>query len=215
MSQLVNVKVNCPECGAENDFRMWKSINTEREHAIPDIISGRLFEMTCCRCGKTTRVDYPMLFNDMRDNMWIWYVMDDHLTPEFEKELRESRHMIHGRTRVVFSQPVLREKTDIISHGLDDRVVELMKVCVDQHFSSTYNDEIIMQCFCHVEEDNFRFELVTEKNSYSVSIERNVYDELADAFREELQEYGDDDFVVDENWVDDFLDFCDREELDE
>ena len=139
MSQLVNVKVNCPECGAENDFRMWESINTECEHAIPDIIS----------------------------------------------------------------------------HGLDDRVVELMKVCVDQHFSSTYNDEIIMQCFCHVEEDNFRFELVTEKNSYSVSIERNVYDELADAFREELQEYGDDDFVVDENWVDDFLDFCDREELDE
>ena len=36
--------IKCPKCGKEIEFTLWQSINTDMPFAIPDIISGKLFE---------------------------------------------------------------------------------------------------------------------------------------------------------------------------
>ena len=66
MSIPVKQTVTCPKCGKPIEFTMWQSINTEMDFALPDIISGKLFEVSCKGCGFTSRVDYPILFNDMQ-----------------------------------------------------------------------------------------------------------------------------------------------------
>lgn len=78
--------VKCPKCGEEIEFTLWQSINTEMNFAIPDIISGKLFEVECKKCGYKTHVNYPMLFNDMIHNVMIYSVAPDS-TEETEKAL--------------------------------------------------------------------------------------------------------------------------------
>ena len=39
-----------------------------------------------------------------------------------------------------------------------------------------------------------------------------LYDELESSFHDQLEEYGDDEFVVDAGWVDQFMDFCNFDE---
>ena len=37
-------------------------------------MSGKLFEFKCKKCGYTTNIQYPMLFNDMDNSIWIYLV---------------------------------------------------------------------------------------------------------------------------------------------
>ena len=121
--------VKCPKCGEEIEFTLWQSINTEMDFAIPDIISGKLFEVECKKCGYKTHVNYPMLFNDMIHNVMIYSVAPDS-TEETEKALDSLKKMYPGRTRIVTDQSTLREKTAIFNAGLDDRVTEILKLII-------------------------------------------------------------------------------------
>ncbi len=75
MSMPHREKIKCPKCGKELEYTMWDSINTQMDFAIPDIISGKLFEVVCDRCGQKLHLMYPILFNDMIHNVMIHYVM--------------------------------------------------------------------------------------------------------------------------------------------
>ena len=125
MSIPRKMKASCPNCGSEITFTMWISINTDMEFALPDILSGKLFQIRCGNCGYETRADYPILFNDMVHKMVIQYAFPDAIA-EAEKTCREL--MQYGpRARIVTSQNELREKAAILNDGLDDRLVEILK----------------------------------------------------------------------------------------
>ena len=66
MSKPEKQTVSCPKCGESISFTLWNSINTDMPNAIEDMISGKLFEVECGKCGYKTHVNYPMLFNDMK-----------------------------------------------------------------------------------------------------------------------------------------------------
>ncbi len=129
MSMPCEKTVSCPKCGAPIRFTMWRSINTEIKTALQDIISGKLFDVQCGACGCKTFVNYPILFNDM-----INWVMIDYVFPEDRdlaaKSVQEQFVDKGVRARVVVSQEELREKAAIFNAGLDDRIVELLKVLV-------------------------------------------------------------------------------------
>ncbi len=127
MSMSTYKTVKCPQCGAEISVRVWSSINTMIDTAIPDIISGKLFDVKCEKCGYETFVNYPILFNDMINMVMIYYVFPESLE-ETVKSMKEQFIDRGIRARVVTSQSELREKAAIFNAGLDDRVVELLKV---------------------------------------------------------------------------------------
>ena len=77
MSMPRTEKAVCPKCGREFEYTMWQSINTQMKFAIPDIISGKLFEAVCSGCGETYTMDYPILFNDMLHKVMIHYVAEE------------------------------------------------------------------------------------------------------------------------------------------
>ena len=63
--------IKCPKCGADISFTRWQSINTQMNFAIPDIISGKLFDVDCKKCGQHIHLNYPLLFNDMIHSVMI------------------------------------------------------------------------------------------------------------------------------------------------
>lgn len=212
MSMPIKASCQCPKCGKANDFTLWQTINTQRKNAAEDIISGELFEVICTQCGYITHVEYPILFNDMEHDTWIWRLESEDSIEEATKMLQKTR-ALRNRIRFVFSQNRLREKAIIFRAKLDDRIIEIMRIIIEDKVEDELEDDEINDSYFLIKDDKHCFEIFTEKGSTIYTEPLNeLYDELESSFREQLEEYGDDEFVVDVSWVDQFMDFCDFDE---
>ena len=108
MSISKKQEVNCPNCDSPIPFTFWQSINTMIPNAITDIISGKLFDIHCEKCGYKTRVDYPILFNDMVHKVMIYYIHPDQM--EETMKAAEVLKITGAKVRIVLSQNELRKK---------------------------------------------------------------------------------------------------------
>ena len=194
--------VKCPKCGEEIEFTLWQSINTEMNFAIPDIISGKLFEVECKKCGYKTHVNYPMLFNDMIHNVMIYSVAPDS-TKETEKALDSLKKMYPGRTRIVTDQSTLREKTAIFNAGLDDRVTEILKLIIMAQLQEQISGKELVGVF-FVPGDEPKFEIAFKDGSGYVPVTKEMYENLASQFNDKLSA-GDDEYYIDQDWAMAFL----------
>lgn len=194
--------VKCPKCGEEIEFTFWQSINTEMNFAIPDIISGKLFEVECKKCGYKTHVNYPMLFNDMIHNVMIYSVAPDS-TEETEKALDSLKKMYPGRTRIVTDQSTLREKTAIFNAGLDDRVTEILKLIIMAQLQEQISGKELVGVF-FVPGDEPKFEIAFKDGSGYVPVTKEMYENLASQFNDKLSA-GDDEYYIDQDWAMAFL----------
>jgi hypothetical protein len=194
--------VKCPKCGEEIEFTLWQSINTEMNFAIPDIISGKLFEVECKKCGYKTHVNYPMLFNDMIHNVMIYSVAPDS-TEETEKALDSLKKMYPGRTRIVTDQSTLREKTAIFNAGLDDRVTEILKLIIMAQLQEQLSGKELVGVF-FVPGDEPKFEIAFKDGSGYVPVTKEMYENLASQFNGKLSA-GDDEYYIDQDWAMAFL----------
>ena len=203
MSQPITQNVACPGCGKELEFTLWQSINTETENAREDIISGKLFDICCPDCGYKARVQYPMLFNDLEHNTWIWFYPEDRA--EEAMPIIEAAKAQGVRCRLVHSQEALSEKAAIFSIGLDDRIVELMKLA-----AAAQVNEVLPGCklgpvvFALNNEGKpcFLFKVDDETNFMDMYMDE--YEEFSRIFSA-LLAADESSIVIDANWVMGFM----------
>ena len=202
MSQYNVHTAPCPGCGKEMEFKLWQSINTEVENALEDIISGELFDFVCPECGHKARIQYPMLFSDLEHNAWIWSYPEDDM--EGIMSIIEAAKAKGVLCRVVHTQEALSEKAAIFKLGLDDKVVELMKLA-----AAAQVNEIMSGCelgpivFALNKEQQpcFLFKVDGRTNFMDMSLEE--YEEFKRIFGVLLE--ADDSLVVDARWVMKFM----------
>ncbi len=139
MSRLLERTVTCRACGEKISCLFWRSINTGRKSAAEDVISGRLFEAVCPSCGRTTTLDYPILFNDMEHHVWIHYAFPDRLE-ETVRLIQAFPKFQRNRQRFVTSQKAFREKVLIFTGGMDDRIIEIAKIFSLDNMREKYPD---------------------------------------------------------------------------
>ncbi len=198
MSTSHEETVKCPKCGEEIHFTYWQSINTEMDFAIPDIISGKLFQIKCGKCGYESHVNYPILFNDMIHGVMINYVMPE-AVEEAEKVVNYMRErMDFCRFRIVTSQADLREKADIFNAGLDDRVVELLKFITMTQVQDQVRDRGVHGVY-FISGDEPVVEILMKDGSGHVPVDMDMYRQLEQMMRPRLTE--DREFHIDQNWA--------------
>ena len=202
MSMPREETVKCPKCGEENKFTCWQSINTEMDFAIPDIISGKLFEMKCQKCGHVTHVHYPMLFNDMIHGVMINYVMPEAVEEAERIANYMSERMDFCRFRIVTSQTDLREKTGIFDAGLDDRVVEILKLLIMAQIQDQVKDRGVHGVY-YVPGEEPVIEILMKDGSGHVPVGSDMYAELEKQIRPRLAV--DKEYFIDQNWAAEFL----------
>ncbi len=144
MSLEHSERITCPNCGEEGDFVIWKSINTAIDPETKEkVLSGKLFRFKCPKCGVETNIMYNCLYHQMEDHIMIYTVYTDEDIDEAVKAfdsyanndlLKEFKPVMSNYTfRIVRDQLKLREKIYIFNQGLDDRVIELMKIILRFH----------------------------------------------------------------------------------
>jgi len=180
MSIPVKTTVRCPQCGKEIEFTMWQSINDEMSFAMKDIITGKLFEAECTKCGKKTNVHYPILVNDMAHHVMIYYTFPED-KEQTEKALAFTKKMYDGRVRIVTDQASLREKVAIFNAELDDRIIELLKLDIIAQVQRQLGEKEVQSVY-YIPDDNPRFEVIYDGGSGYVSFDQNSYNEVRDEF---------------------------------
>ena len=195
-------EINCPNCGSPISFTLWDSINTMIPNAISDIISGKLFDIECDKCGFNTRIDYPILFNDMVHHVMIYYIHSD----QMEETIRAASimRMIGSEVRIVMSQNELREKAMIFNSGLDDRIIEIVKLLTLEEMGDQLQGRNVDAIYFDKRDDAYCFTLFLDGQQASVGINIDSIKTLADSMKQSLAE-ANQEYVVDRDWAERFI----------
>ena len=217
MSKRRTAPVVCPECGKESNFTVWDSVNTmidpETKQAVRD---GSLFRFTCPHCGAVTSVDYGFLYHQMEDNMMIFYAVsdknakemldmiaqkpkDDDVVGALTREMLDRDYLI----RVVRSRNQLLEKLAIFDAGLDDRIIEFIKLFMlerihDQLDGGTVSDMLLTP----VRDGKYIVEIFSEGKCLGhMEIPVEFYDSVKETLGTKLPDIRHDDHVIDQKWA--------------
>ena len=143
MSTWFDERVTCPSCATEQTARLARGVHVARAPEARDQVFDRTFHrVTCTACGVRFVAQRPLVYTDMDRRHWIqvalaierprWPELEEATGNIFERafvgsplaaSLREGM-----KVRLVFGMEELREKLVIWRAGLDDGVVECVKV---------------------------------------------------------------------------------------
>lgn len=128
MSISGTVNVRCPGCGAGHDAALIQSINARDEPALVERLLAGELNVLACECGRRTVLEATLLFHDP-ERAWFCQAC-----PGGEAAMRAGAAAfatiaLAGATRrLVPSHNALLEKVLIERAGLDDAVLEVLKV---------------------------------------------------------------------------------------
>lgn len=136
MSSQTRTPVTCPDCGHTQEFVAWRSLNVTLDpDEKPRLLDGSLTRFECGRCGKTSNVVYPLLYHDMQRQLMLWLLPKEpggaDAPGDEPEDLAEPMRRSLGKQYVcrrVDDPNELKEKIYIFDHGMDDRVVEVVKL---------------------------------------------------------------------------------------
>lgn len=136
MTLIKDENVICPNCHRNNRFTTYKSINPILNPELKDkITNGEIFKFTCEFCQFQDFLDYDLIYHDITNSVIIFYMKDDERIEEtiknFEKIISVNdieNFKDYHHLRAVLHIRHLIEKVHIFDAGLDDRIVEIMKV---------------------------------------------------------------------------------------
>lgn len=118
--------VTCPACGREHDVPLVQSVNTTDDPDAKQKLLAGDFDVLDCECGKRTQLVAELLYVDPLANLYIQVAP----TPEAmtKGEAAFAAAGAAGTQRLVPSINALVEKIKIGDAGLEDWVLEMVKV---------------------------------------------------------------------------------------
>jgi hypothetical protein len=153
MSRCEIQQITCPTCGADQDAKVFVSVNGARIKSAADrLIDGSWGALSCLKCGAEYQRPVPRLFTDLPGKLWLvryedsersrYSMREEEANTIFEREWLErppaairdqARSM---QRRICFGPAQLREKLLLRRHGLDDRMVECLKLVLMREYGS-------------------------------------------------------------------------------
>ncbi len=140
MSTARQLTVICPHCKGKLSCTAFESINTELDATLAyQVLTGDPFTVHCPHCSRPVTPNYPTLWHDMKRHAMIQYTAsdDEGVIAEHIKSAKEAfehfRKMgitVKTELRIVTNRVEFREKAMIFHEGLDDRVIEMMKLII-------------------------------------------------------------------------------------
>lgn len=218
MAMRSKVNFKCPECNANVEAEQWTAVNGEKNPQQKlKILEGTLFKAKCPKCGKETKIGYPLLYNDTKQGYMIWLVYDDESVKNTINYFKSSKNDIvddengeevdeNCRRRIVMSPESLREKIMIFDSGLDDKMIEILKLAYAKEAQRTLRDDNIAAAFFSNRNGEKHIEMYTEKGKAFVSpVSKKIYEEIEDKYGGKASYAEDRVFIIDDVWALDLL----------
>lgn len=143
MSKSTLISAQCPHCNADIEFPYYDDVNVEQNPELKEaILSGDFFKYVCPHCGEEISTVGPLLYHDPNVPTLIYMVPQgfDYSVEQLDEMLglidgMEGDRSSHYTARIVTSIDKLLEKIYIQEAGLDDHLVELVKLAYLKHYA--------------------------------------------------------------------------------
>jgi hypothetical protein len=143
VSTWADRELDCPACHAKVKARIALGVHVNRMPQVRDDVLARRFHRFACGCGETIAVDTSFEYTDIERKQLVLVSTNSMRAewPALERELAAIVHRVRDlgsplvhwiveglRARVVFGVDELREKLLLWQVGLDDALIECIKV---------------------------------------------------------------------------------------
>ncbi|MDE2006264.1 MAG: CpXC domain-containing protein [Rhodospirillales bacterium] len=198
MSIFLPATATCPVCNATKEVELAASVNADRRPDLREaILDGSFQAVACPKCDSPMRLPARITYLDVGRGQWIlmdsagarddWAageamargVYDEAFgpdAPEFSREIGADLH-----ARLVFGWPALREKVLCQSLGLDDTMLELLKIAVMRDVPGAPIAEATELRLVGGDDETLRFawfNALTEEQLANLEVPRDAYDSL-------------------------------------
>jgi hypothetical protein len=198
MSIFIPVTAECRTCGTEVHADLAASVNADRR---PDlraaILDGSFQAIVCPGCAAPVRLPAHMTYLDMARGHWI-LTEDVARFPQWRKAEAEAQTLFEqafgpqapevareiGREitpRLVFGWTALKEKLIVQQVGLNDVVVELLKISILKNVAGPPMTDLTELRLFDASETMLTFRWTderTEETLVELPMERDIYDAL-------------------------------------
>lgn len=220
MSKPTMITAECPNCHAEITIPYYEELNvSEHPEQKEAILSGDFFKFTCPKCGAVLPVTGPLLYHDPKVPTMLQLVPPgfDDATERLDELLALIQGMEGDKTslyqaRLVTSVDKLLEKIYIQDAGLDDRVVELVKLAYLKHYGPQLQAKGKIHAALYMPSDEggdaqIVFVLGDSGEMASIDFSKDYYVYFATEFAKALEEASSVNqfHTIDEAWAAEFL----------
>ena len=191
MSARSSFELSC-DCGHEFEVVLWDAINvTEKRELKSKLLNGEINQIQCGQCKKRSYIEKNLLYHDMDEKVWIqmfpqsdrsnWSSLEDQQRKSMKKIAQSKGY----RFRLAFGQQELLEKIRIFDSGLDDRIIEIIKLKVleQEDIAKEVPDGELSfsQYFSDKEEIQFKLTSMDKNMSQSIVVNYDHYEEVIDS----------------------------------
>ena len=179
---IVNKAIVCPMCGELGKAEIYTSVNTTTNKALRSkVLDGELFSWRCPSCNYSARLNYPILYNDMKNRFMVYLIPRIERFQLADRELEEEfKNLTNIKKRLVPDFNSFKEKVFIFESGLDDMAVEITKLAIRETIAKKQKLESVTEGYLSMydRETNamgFTFFLGEKKQPYVQSARLEIY----------------------------------------
>lgn len=219
MSKPSMISAQCPHCNADIEIPYYEDVNVSIHPELKDaILSGDFFQYICPSCSKSISIAGPLLYHDPDGPAMYYYCPPgfDQSTQNLNEMLQavesmEGDRATHYQARLVTSIDKLLEKIYILDAGLDDRIVELVKLAYLKNYSTELQSKGRIRATLFMpntdsEDAQIVFMLGDEGDMATVDFSTDYYAFFATEYAEQLNELHKVEFEnIDEKWAAQFV----------
>ena len=210
-------KVVYPHCKNEYEVECYDTVNiTIDKELFSDFRNGKLFVEECKYCKQKYNYLRPLIYHDMEKKFIVYYVNSIDMLEDAILELDEFKGAFNGiykdyKLRIVVDSIIkFIEKVEVLTNGLDDRVIEVYKLIMVDNLKIT-EDQLFYIEFIKDMTDQ-RFTLIKENGVEEYfGFSKECYDGMSEDLNACECFVKDDSYVVDYQYADNMLDKCDEE----
>ncbi|MBV9756160.1 MAG: CpXC domain-containing protein [Alphaproteobacteria bacterium] len=200
MSVFHQAIVECTNCGTENGVEIVASVNADRRPDLRDaILDGSFQAVKCESCGTALRLPAHMTYLDVARGQWLlvdafsalpnWKAAEAEAQGAYDLAFgadapAEAREIGEGLSpRLVFGWPALREKLIAGDLGLDDTMLELLKMSLIANVPGPPAADETELRLIGGDTETLRFAWIvgsSEQQIASLDVPRSTYDEIMD-----------------------------------
>lgn len=194
----------CDACHRKNEFDVTEYVNARENPALKEkLVSGKLFLQKCSSCGHENIVVSSMLYED--PDLHLIVEMIPKGNPEEGKRLEHTYPVSSEngsyRKRVVHEPNDLLEKIAIFSEGLDDRVIEIMKISASVSILNQQNIVVSDMYFSPSEKDR-EFDVLVKHEFYgTLPFRQELYDAISESMIPQLNRHEASASLIDADWA--------------